>query len=112
MNKKVVYRTKTGNTKNNIFELIRANRRRIKSFGVRKLGLFGSFVRNEQHKNSDVDLLVEFEKGKKNFDNFINLNFFLEELLRRRVEVVTTESLSPHIGPHILKEVVYVSLAS
>jgi uncharacterized protein len=112
MKKKVAYRTSAGNTKNNILELIRANRARIKSFGVRKLGLFGSFVRNEQNAKSDIDLLVEFEKRKKNFDNFIHLNFFLEELLKHRVEVVTTESLSPYIGPHILKEVVYVSLSS
>jgi uncharacterized protein len=98
--------------KDNLLELIRTNRRTIKSFGVRKVGLFGSFARNEQQPESDVDLLVEFEKGKKNFDNFIHFNFFLEGLLKRRVEVVTTQSLSPHIGPHILKEVIYVSLAS
>ena len=98
--------------KDNLLELIRANRRTIKSFGVRKVGLFGSFARNEQQPESDVDLLVEFEKGKKNFDNFIHLNFFLEGLLKRRVEVVTTQALSPHIGPHLLKEVIYVSLAS
>ncbi len=112
MNKKVTYRTSTENTKSNILKLLRANRTRIKSFGVRKLGLFGSFVPNEQNSQSDIDLLVEFEKRKKNFDNFIHLNFYLEELLKRRVEVVTTESLSPYIGPHILKEVIYVSLAS
>jgi predicted nucleotidyltransferase len=100
------------NSKDSILELIRTNRRTIKSFGVRKVGLFGSFARNEQSPESDVDLLVEFEKGKKNFDNFIHLNFFLEGLLKRRVEVVTTQALSPHIGPHILKEVIYVSLAS
>jgi hypothetical protein len=101
-----------GKTKDSLLELIRTNRRTIKSFGVRKVGLFGSFARNEQQSESDVDLLVEFERGKKNFDNFIHLNFFLEGLLKRRVEVVTTQALSPHIGPHILKEVIYVSLAS
>jgi predicted nucleotidyltransferase len=55
-----------------------------------------------------VDLIVEFVRGKKNFRNFINLAFFLEELLQRKVEVVTPESLSPYMKPIILKEVDYV----
>src|SRR5919205_76496 len=55
----------------------------------------------------DVDILVEFEEGRKSFDNFMRLSFFLEELFGRRVELLTAESLSPHIGPHILREVEY-----
>ena len=99
-------------TKDKILELIRENRRRIEAYGVRKVGLFGSFVRSEQSLESDIDLLVEFEEGKKTFDNFMNLNFFLEELLKRRVELITSEALSPYIGPHILKEVEYVTFSS
>ena len=95
-------------TKDKILELIRANRDRIEAYGVRKVGLFGSFVRNDQNLESDIDLLVEFEQDKKTFDNFINLNFYLEELLKRPVELITTDALSPYIGPHILKEVEYV----
>jgi len=98
--------------KESIIKQLRSHRLRIKNFGVRKLGLFGSFVRNSQRSSSDVDLLIEFEKGKKNFDNFIQLNFYLEELLNRRVEIVTIESLSPYIGPHVLREVVYVPLSA
>ena len=74
--------------------------------------MFGSFVRGEQKSGSDIDLIVEFESGKKTFDNFMNLSFFLEDLFQRRVELITTESLSPYIGPHILKEAEYVSLAA
>jgi predicted nucleotidyltransferase len=77
--------------------------------GVRRLGLFGSFVRGEQHADSDIDVLVEFEQGQKSFDHFMDLCFFLEELFKRKVEVLTRESLSPHIGPHILKELEYVA---
>jgi hypothetical protein len=99
-------------TKETILELIRLHRLTIRNFGVRKLGLFGSFVRNSQNSSSDIDLLIEFEKGEKNFDNFIQLNYYLEELLKRRVEIVTTESLSPYIGPYVLKEVVYVPLSA
>ena len=61
---------------------------------------------------SDVDLLVEFESGQKTFTNFSNLAVFLEELFGRPVELVTTESLSPYIGPHILREVKHVTVSA
>lgn len=83
----------------------------IKSFGVKDLGLFGSFKRDISIKEeSDVDLIVKFEKERKSYDNFMNLAFYLEELLGRKVELVTHESLSKYIGPHILKEVEHVNL--
>lgn len=96
-------------TKERALSLIEEHRDRIKALGVRKLGLFGSFVREEQGVESDIDLLVEFEQGKKTFDNFMQLCFFLEDLLKRRVELVTPESLSPYIGPRIMSEVEYVT---
>ena len=86
------------------------NRDRIKSFGVNSLGIFGSFSKDTVNETSDVDLLVEFIPEKKSFDNFMELSFFLEALLGRKVELVTPQSLSKHIGPHILNEVVNVSL--
>ena len=83
----------------------------IKDFGVKQLGFFGSFAKDANiDTNSDVDFLVEFEPGKKTYDNFINLSFYLEELLGRRVELVTLQSLSKYIGPYILKEVENVCL--
>ena len=93
-----------------IRSLLSAHKVELRALGVRRLGLFGSFVRGEQRSNSDVDMLVEFEQGQKSFDHFMALCFFLEELFKRKVDVLTRESLSPHIGPHILKEVEYVSL--
>jgi uncharacterized protein len=97
-------------TKDQLVALLQANHRHIAQFGVRKLGLFGSFVRKAQTSASDVDLLVEFDQAQKTFDNFMQLSFFLEELLGRPVELVTPESLSPYIGPHITREVEYVAL--
>jgi hypothetical protein len=99
-------------TKEKAFSLIEEYEERIKALGVRRIGLFGSLVRGEQHKGSDVDLLVEFEPGQKTYDNFIQLSFFLEDLMQRRVELVTPESLSPYIGPHILNEVEYVTFVA
>jgi predicted nucleotidyltransferase len=69
-------------------------------------------MRGEQTAESDIDLIVEFIPGEKNFDHFMALCFFLEDLLQRRVELVTAESLSPHIGPRILQDIEYVPLAA
>jgi uncharacterized protein len=96
--------------KHDLLERLRANRDRLKGFGVRRYGLFGSFVRDEAREDSDVDLLIDFEPGQKTFDNFMELGFFLDDLLGRRVEVITPESLSRRIAPHILREVEYVPL--
>ena len=93
--------------KENVLSIIIKNQDKIEAFGVKKLGLFGSFVRKEQNAESDIDLLVEFEQDKKTFDNFMHLSFFLEELFKHHIELVTTESLSPYIKPYITKEVEY-----
>jgi hypothetical protein len=99
-------------TKDNVTDTLRQNRERLQALGVRRIGLFGSFVRDEQGPDSDIDLLVEFAPRKKTFDNFMALSFLLEDLFGRKVELLTVESLSPYIGPHILKEVQYVTLAA
>lgn len=91
-----------------IKKFILDNRGTIEGYGAKQLGIFGSFVRGEQTKESDVDLLVSFKKEKKTYDNFIDLAYFLEDGLGREVELVTDKSLSPYIGPYILKEVEYV----
>jgi predicted nucleotidyltransferase len=98
--------------KQEIFGMLRNQKDKIRSLGVKRLGLFGSFARGEQNQNSDIDVLVEFEKGQKTFDHFIHLAFFLEELFKRRVEVVTPESLSPYLKPRITSGIEYVSFGS
>jgi predicted nucleotidyltransferase len=76
----------------------------IRRLGVRRIALFGSVLRGEARPDSDVDLLVEFDPAQKTFEHFMELGFLLEELLQHRVEIVTPESLSPYLGPHILRE--------
>ncbi len=95
-------------TKADVLAVLLEHEGEIRSFGARRIGVFGSFARQEAAADSDVDLLVEFEPGRKSFDNFMSLSFLLEELLGRRVELITPESLSPHIGPRLLEEVEYV----
>jgi predicted nucleotidyltransferase len=97
--------------KNSILKTLADNHNRLRQYGVNKIGLFGSYLRNEATPNSDIDLLVDIKKEKKTFQNFMGLNYFLEELLHHKVELVTIQSLSPYIGPHILKTVEYASLA-
>ena len=99
-------------TKQDVFETLQRSRERLKALGLRRIGLFGSFLRGEQRPDSDIDLLVEFEPGEKTFDAFMELSFYLESVLQHRVELVTAESLSPYIGPHILREVEYAPLAA
>lgn len=99
-------------TKENVMQAIRGAGSRLRALGVESIGLFGSFVRAQGREDSDVDLLVEFRPESKTFDNFMDTCFLLEELLGRRVELVTRESLSPYIGPYVLKEVEYVPLSN
>ncbi len=99
-------------TKDQVLARLLEHQAELRRFGVRRCGVFGSFVRNAPRDQSDVDILVEFEPGQKTFDRFMHLAFFLEDLLGRRVDLITTESLSPYIGPHILGEVEYAALGA
>lgn len=80
----------------------------ILGLGVRRLALFGSVRRDAARADSDVDVLVEFQPEQKSFDRFMALADLLERVLGRRVELVTTESLSPFLKPHILADAVDV----
>jgi uncharacterized protein len=95
--------------KSDIFDFFRSNKETIESYGVQKIGLFGSFVKNEQQRESDIDILVEFNSEKLTYDNYISLAYFLEDNFERKIDLITSDSLSPYIGPQILKEVEYVS---
>lgn len=77
-------------------------------FQVKTLALFGSVVRNEAGPESDVDILVEFE-GPATFDRYMDLKFYLESLLGRRVDLVTFRALKSHVHAHVEEEAVYVS---
>jgi len=99
-------------TKQDVITQLREHKERIIQLGVEKLGVFGSFRRDDQTAGSDIDLLIQFAEGEKTFDNYMNLHDFLEAILNQDVEIVTPESLGAHIGPHILQTTEYVSLSS
>lgn len=92
------------NTREEVFDRLRSVEAEVRRLGVRRLALFGSFVRGDADAHSDVDLLVEFDPQKKTYDAFLALWELLEGVLHRPVDVVTAEGLSPYIGPHILAE--------
>ncbi len=85
-------------------EILAASESEIRALGVARLALFGSVLRGDARPDSDVDLLVQFSPGAKTFERFLALSELLESRLGRRVELVTTEALSPFIGPRILTE--------
>ena len=89
-----------------IFERLRSERERIRDLGVRRLGLFGSFARDEATAESDVDFLVEFEPEAKTFRGFMATVFLLQDLLGREVELVTDEGLSPYLRDEISRSAV------
>jgi len=76
-------------------------------FRVKDIGVFGSYVRGEQRKRSDVDILVEFE-APVGFFEFIALENHLSDLLGVKVDLVSKKALKPRIGERILKEVIRV----
>lgn len=96
--------------KRTLISLLKANNQRLKSYGVSSLSIFGSFITGKLDADSDVDLLVDFDPSQKSYDNFMDLSFFLEDLLGRKVELVTPQSLSKYIGSHILKQAEHVAI--
>ncbi len=72
-----------------------------------KIGVFGAYVRGEQKRSSDVDILVEFEESIGLFE-FMKLKNYLSDLLEVKVDLVSKKPLKPHIGEHILQEVIII----
>ena|SRR5664279_1722769 len=97
---------------NKYLQMLESHEADLVRLGVQRLGLFGSCLRGEERTDSDIDLLVEFAEGRKTLIALVDLGDYLESLFGRRVELVTMESLSPYIGPHILREVQYAQIAA
>ncbi|MFX1238343.1 MAG: nucleotidyltransferase family protein [Promethearchaeota archaeon] len=92
-----------------VLKTLKKNVEILKKYHVKKIGLFGSVLKGNNTSESDIDLIVEFNEGKKNYNNFIDLVSFLEELFQKRVELLTIEALSPYMKPKILEEAYFES---
>ncbi len=95
---------------NEIFNILRQNKSKLSQLGVRQIGLFGSRSRGEANEESDIDFLVEFIKGRKSYDNYIELCFLLESLFNKKIDLLTAESLNPYLKEQILREVKYETI--
>jgi predicted nucleotidyltransferase len=91
-----------------VIEKLRAGRGELTERGVRSISVFGSFARDEAGPESDVDLLVEFDRPVSLFE-FSRVRFFLEELLGRRVDLVTVDALKDPLRERILGEAVHAA---
>ena len=89
-----------------VIRKIRDHRSELERFDVRSLSLFGSVARDEARPDSDVDVLVEF--GRATFDGYMDLKFFLEDLLGTAVDLATIDSLRPWLRERVLREAVNV----
>jgi hypothetical protein len=81
--------------------------RDIKKYNVKKIGIFGSFAKNKQHKKSDIDIIVDFDK--ETFDNYMDLLFLLEKIFRRKIDLVIEKDLHPELN-YVKREAKYVRL--
>jgi len=88
-----------------ILRILEEHRETIKSYGVKRLGLFGSAARGEERTTGDLDFVVEFEK--MSFDSYMDLKAFLEELFHRRVDLVLADAIKPRLREKILKDAAY-----
>ena len=98
--------------KEQVKRLIKDNENIIKSYGAKRIGLFGSITKNKLGKESDIDLFIEFEKGKATLKNVSGLIDFLEELFRRKIDILTPYGLETirikSIKERIKKEIEYI----
>ncbi len=92
-------------TARRIIALLKQHGEDIRKFGVVKIGLFGSFLKEKQNKKSDVDILVRFDNVT--FDNYMDLKFYLEELFGKEVDLVIERSLKPALR-YVKREALYV----
>ena len=95
--------------KHEVFRLIENHKPTIQKLGAERIGLFGSFAREEQTDTSDLDLVVEFRPGMKKYRNLLNLLDLLEETLQRKVDLLTWEGMASFVQREIKKDIEYVS---
>ena len=98
--------------KKSVDEILHTLRRHLpqlqEEYGVRSLWLFGSYVRGEQRKRSDLDMLVELDNRSLSLLKFIGLENHLGDLLKIKVDLVEKDILKPAIGRNVLEEIIRV----
>jgi predicted nucleotidyltransferase len=100
---------KPKNTLTEITDILKKHDKDLKKrYGISKIGVFGSYIRNEAREDSDLDILVEFKRDTDiGLLKFVEIENYLSDLLGVKVDLVEKSGLKPRIGKHILKEVIY-----
>ncbi len=91
--------------RDDVLQILREHQKELDRFGIKTLALFGSLARNEAAAGSDADILVEFREPVGLFE-FVRLQIYLENLLGRRVDLVTPDALRQSMREQILREAV------
>jgi uncharacterized protein len=94
--------------RDDVVQKLAAHKETLAGMGVRSLSFFGSVARDEATAQSDVDILVDFG-GPTSFDTYMDLKFYLEELLGARVDLVTERGLKPRVRPYVQQDAIRVA---
>ena len=93
-----------------ILKTLHNNMANIKKYGVSNIGLFGSYSSYQNSESSDIDILVHFKEGRKSFDNYMDLRFFLEDMFKgHNVDLVIDDTVKPALKDYILDTVEYAT---
>jgi len=95
------------NSLNEIMKFMNEHMDTIRAFHIKRIGVFGSFAREEQTNDSDVDILVEFEEGQETLDNYMDLKFYLEDTFGRNVDLVISSAIKDALRKSIVESVKY-----
>ncbi|MFC1484897.1 nucleotidyltransferase family protein [bacterium] len=90
-----------------IIQILQENKKTLAKYKVKKLGIFGSYVKGEQKEESDIDILVEFEPDGKDLFNYLRLQDYLETILNKKVDLIIKEAIKTQLKDVILNEVKY-----
>ncbi|MBN1798045.1 MAG: nucleotidyltransferase family protein [Spirochaetales bacterium] len=94
--------------KESIIEFLKHNKQNLMStYGVKEIGLYGSYAHDKNKKASDIDLLVEFKKDCETFDNYMDLKFFFEDAFNKKIDLVIKRSVKEPVKDRIYKETIY-----
>ena len=94
--------------RNKVLKLLKQHQTELRKLGVKSLALFGSVARDQAGPESDIDLLIEFSK-RINFDLYMDVKIYLEDLLGSKVDLLLPQSIRPQIRPYIEQDLVYVA---
>lgn len=94
--------------KQKVLTLLKEHLNEIKQFKIQKISIFGSVARDDETTQSDIDILIKF-KGPATYDMYMNLKFYLEDLLGRNVDLVTEDAIRPEIKQYVEKDLIHVA---